>query len=172
MQLQLSMAVADKLHEVLLVRGEPLDVVEAACLLIATSSCSLPLSRQVVSTLVGNDHRFCLVPDQGISLRRWEIPDPDLADVPFVALDLETTGARPGLSKITEVGAVRIEGLREVAQFGTLVNPMRPIPPMITQITGISQDMVADAPRIEEVIPDLLEFIRGAVIVAHNATLT
>ena len=49
-----------------------------------------------------------------LSLSHWEIPDPDLADVPFVALDLETTGARAGTSKITEIGAVRIEGFREV----------------------------------------------------------
>ncbi len=75
----------------------------------------------------------------------------------------------PGPSKITEIGAVRIEGFREVEHFSTLVNPLRPIPPMITQITGITQEMVADAPRIEEVIPELLEFLRGAVVVAHNA---
>ncbi|MBC7293580.1 MAG: 3'-5' exonuclease, partial [Thermoleophilia bacterium] len=104
-----------------------------------------------------------------VSLRHWELPDPDLAEVPFVVLDLETTGARPGLAKITEIGAVRLEGLREVATFNTLVNPLRPIPPIITQITGITPAMVADAPRIEEVIPELLHFLEGAVIVAHNA---
>ena len=183
MQLQLSMAVADKLHETLLVRGEPLDAVEAACLLVACPSCPPSLSLQVLEGLVRNDHRFCILSSDGdedapeliqapcarVSLRTWEMPDPDLADVPFVALDLETTGARPGTSKITEIGAVRIEGFREVATFHTLVNPMRPIPPMITQITGITAEMVADAPRIDEVIPDLLEFLKGAVVVAHNA---
>ena len=55
------------------------------------------------------------------------------------------------------------------ARFHTLVNPQRPIPPMITHITGITQEMVADAPRIEQVVPELLEFLEGAVIVAHNA---
>ena len=64
---------------------------------------------------------------------------------------------------------IKIEGFREVKHFGTLVNPQRPIPPMITQITGITQEMVAGAPRIEEVIPELLEFLEGAVVVAHNA---
>ncbi len=105
-----------------------------------------------------------------VSLHLWEAPDPDLADVPFVALDLETTGARPGTSKITEIGAVRFEGFQEVGRFSTLVNPLRPIPPIITQITGITQDMVAGAPRIEEVIPELLEFLEGAIVVAHNAS--
>lgn len=198
MQLQLSLAVADKLHETLLVRGEPLDVVEAACLLIASPNAPAALSDEILAALVHHDHRFCwggatntggalsgastsgastsgdaaLGTREGtrrVSLRRWEVPDPDLADVPFVALDLETTGARAGVNKITEIGAVRIEGFREVRRFSTLVNPMRPIPPMITRITGITQEMVAGAPRIEEVIPELLEFLEGAVVVAHNA---
>ena len=140
MQLQLSLRVADSLHETLLVRGEPLDAVEAARLLIASDNAPIPLCRQILAALVYEDRRFCWdgTRDGLLSLRHWEGPDPDLADVPFVALDLETTGARAGLSKITEIGAVRIEGFREVRHFGTLVNPMRPIPHMITQITGIT----------------------------------
>lgn len=172
MQFQLSLRVADNLHETLLVRGEPLDAVEAARLLTASENAPVELCRQILSALVGQDQRFCWEGDRNtlLSLRHWANADPDLADVPFVALDLETTGARAGLSKITEIGAVRIEGFREVRQFGTLVNPMRPIPPMITHITGITQEMVADAPRIEEVLPQLLEFLEGAVVVAHNAS--
>ncbi len=104
-----------------------------------------------------------------LGLRSWQDFDPDLSAVPFVALDLETTGAKAGLGKITEVGAVRIEGLKVVSEFHTLVNPQRPIPPMITHLTGISEDMVADAPRIEEILPALLALLEGAVVVAHNA---
>jgi DNA polymerase III subunit epsilon len=170
MQLQLSLAVADRLHETLLVRGEPLDAVEAVRLLLASPSAPEPICREVLAALLQHDQRFC--PGNAgdlLSLRHWESPDPDLAEVPFVALDLETTGSRAGASKITEIGAVRIEGFREVAVFHTLVNPQRPIPPMITRITGITQEMVAGAPRIEQVVPELIEFLQGAVIVAHNA---
>lgn len=172
MQLQLSLRVADELHETLLVRGEPLDAVEAARLLVASANPPALLCREILMALVHQDRRFCWdgCSDSLLSLRNWEGPDPDLADVPFVALDLETTGARAGMSKITEIGAVRIEGFREVKTFETLVNPMRPIPPMITHITGITQEMVAGAPRIEDVIPELLEFLEGAVVVAHNAS--
>ncbi len=174
MQLQLSLAVADRLHETLLVRGEPIDALEAACLLTASSECPVSLSRQILDSLVMEDRRFCWNDASGagekrIGLRRWESHDPRLIDVPFVALDLETTGARPGAGKITEIGAVRIEGLREVARFSTLVNPMRPIPRMITEITGITPQMVAGAPRIEEVMLELLTFLEGALVVAHNA---
>lgn len=200
MQLQLSLAVADRLHETLLVRGAPLDAHEAACLLTASAECPPALSHRILDALVAEDRRFCWTESSGdgastlasggpaaagdveepcegaceardrrICLCHWQAADPDLLEVPFVALDLETTGARTGTSKITEIGAVRIEGLREVATFHTLVNPMRSIPRMITEITGITQEMVADAPRIEQVIPELLEFLRGAVVVAHNA---
>jgi DNA polymerase-3 subunit epsilon len=170
MQLQLSLAVADRLHETLLVRGEPLDAVEAVRLLLASPAAPEPICREVLAVLVRHDQRFCPgAAGDLLSLKHWESPDPDLAEVPFVALDLETTGARAGTSKITEIGAVRLEGFREVGRFHSLVNPQRPIPPMITHITGITQQMVADAPRIEEIVPDLLEFLQGAVIVAHNA---
>ncbi len=125
----------------------------------------------VLEVLVRDDRRFRWATSPGglLTLSSWETEDPPLASVPFVALDLETTGAKAGAGKITEVGAVRIEGLQIVGEFQTLVNPQRPIPAMITHITGITQSMVAGAPRIEEVIPSLLDFIEGAVVVAHNA---
>ena len=171
MQLQLSLAVADRLHETLLVRGEPLNAVEAARMLLASPSAPELICRQVLAALVLQDQRFCPGTSEDLlSLKHWELPDPDLADVPFVALDLETTGARAGTGKITEIGAVRIEGFQVVGTFHSLINPQRPIPPMITHITGITQEMVADAPRIEEVIPELIDFLEGAVIVAHNAS--
>ena len=170
MQLQLSLRVADDLHETLLVRGEPLDAVEAARLLIASDNAPVLLCHEILATLVRQDRRFCLDPVKSeLTLRHWDTADPDLADLAFVALDLETTGARAGASKITEIGAVRIEGFREVATFGTLINPLRPIPPMITQITGITQEMVANAPRIEDVMSELMGFLEGAIVVAHNA---
>jgi hypothetical protein len=170
MQLQLSLKIADRLHHDLLVRGEPLPAADAAQILLG-APVAAAISVDVLEVLVRDDRRFCWTGAAGelLTLRSWQCGDPDLCTVPFVALDLETTGAKAGAGKITEVGAVRIEGMRIVDQFQTLVNPQRAIPPMITKITGITQSMVADAPRIEEVIPGLLEFLEGAVVVAHNA---
>lgn len=91
-----------------------------------------------------------------------------LHEVPFCVLDLETTGLKPGLHAITEIGALRYVGGALVGTFDTLVNPDAPIPPRITVITGITQYMVIEAPRIEEALPSLLEFIGDAVIVGHN----
>ncbi len=101
--------------------------------------------------------------------RTFEDLGTPLFDVPFVVLDLETTGGSHHGDAITEVGAVRLHRGEVVGEFQTLVNPGIPIPPSITILTGITHAMVIDAPPIEEVLPALLEFIGGAVFVAHNA---
>lgn len=94
----------------------------------------------------------------------------DLLHTTFVVLDLETTGGSPhDADGITEVGAVKVRGGEELGRFATLVNPGQPIPPFITVLTGITTAMVTPAPKIEAVLPGLLEFLRDAVVVAHNA---
>lgn len=92
-----------------------------------------------------------------------------LRDTTFVVVDLETTGGTPDGGGITEIGAVKVRGGEELAVLATLVNPGEPIPPFITVLTGITQAMLTPAPPIEVVLPSFLEFIQGAVLVAHNA---
>ncbi|GAA1591512.1 DEDD exonuclease domain-containing protein [Actinomadura kijaniata] len=92
-----------------------------------------------------------------------------LADVTFVVVDLETTGASPKDAAITEIGAVKVRGGVELGDLATLVDPGGPIPPFITALTGITQQMVTAAPRIGQVLPAFLEFAHGCVLVAHNA---
>lgn len=92
-----------------------------------------------------------------------------LADVTFVVVDLETTGGSPTGSQITEIGAVKVRGGQVLGEFQTLVRPTTPIPPFITVLTGITNSMVADSPRIPSVLPQFLEFAAGTVLVAHNA---
>jgi DNA polymerase III subunit epsilon len=92
-----------------------------------------------------------------------------LADTTFVVLDLETTGGAADGAGITEIGAVKVRGGQELGVFATLVNPGERLPPFITVLTGITEAMLAPAPPIESVLPSLLEFLRGAVLVAHNA---
>ncbi|BCY06516.1 DNA polymerase III subunit epsilon [Actinoplanes sp. L3-i22] len=92
-----------------------------------------------------------------------------LADTTFVVLDLETTGGAPDGGGITEIGAVKVRSGELLGEFGTLVNPGVPLPPFITVLTGITEAMLRPAPAIEAVLPGLLEFLRGAVLVAHNA---
>ncbi len=91
-----------------------------------------------------------------------------LHDVTFCVLDLETTGGSPLSCVITEIGAVKYRGGELVGSFATLVNPGTGIPPFITILTGITQQMVLAAPPIESALPPFLEFCRGTVIVGHN----
>ncbi|GAA1790853.1 MAG: DEDD exonuclease domain-containing protein [Actinobacteria bacterium] len=92
-----------------------------------------------------------------------------LHEVTFVVLDLETTGGSAHADHITEIGAVKVRGGQVLGEFQTLVNPRVPIPAVISMLTGITDSMVALAPRIEAVLPSFLEFIGDAVVVAHNA---
>jgi DNA polymerase III epsilon subunit family exonuclease len=87
----------------------------------------------------------------------------------LVIVDVETTGWLADEAGITEIGAVRLSAGRPMAEFSELVNPGMPIPAHITELTGITDEMVAESPRIAEVLPAFLEFAAGGVIVAHNA---
>jgi len=96
-------------------------------------------------------------------------PGTPLREVTFCAVDLETTGGSPTSCSITEIGAVKYLAGEPVGAFHTLVNPGAPIPPFITHLTGLDDLEVAAAPPIEAVLPALVEFLAGAVFVAHNA---
>ncbi|NGQ94532.1 ATP-dependent DNA helicase DinG [Brevibacillus sp. SYP-B805] len=89
----------------------------------------------------------------------------------FIVVDLETTGSSPRQGdRIIQIGAVAIEDGRITHVYSTYVNPGQPIPAYITHMTGITDEMVADAPTLEEVLPDLLRLLDGRTFVAHNAS--
>ena len=90
-------------------------------------------------------------------------------DDTFVVFDIETTGLSKETESITEIGAVKVVDGKVIDRFSTFVNPERPIPAEITKLTGITNEMVADAPVITEILPRFLEFCQDAVLVAHNA---
>lgn len=86
----------------------------------------------------------------------------------IVALDLETTGLDPTSDAIIEIGAVRFRGDRIEDEFSTLVNPGRPVPTPVVQLTGITDAMLANAPRLSRVLPDLSQFIGADPVLGHN----
>ena len=91
-------------------------------------------------------------------------------DGSFVVFDLETTGLSAVNNRIIEIGAVKVEEGRITERFSTFVNPREPIPFDIEQLTGISDEMVIDAPPVEQVLPEFLEFCKDSVLIAHNAS--
>jgi DNA polymerase III subunit epsilon len=96
-----------------------------------------------------------------------------LSEVTFVVLDLETSGSSPASgAAITEIGAVKVRGGIVLAEFESFVNPQHLLSEFITNLTGITDQMLTSAPTIEYVLPELLEFLGDAsdtVLVAHNA---
>ncbi|MDN4522843.1 ATP-dependent DNA helicase DinG [Fictibacillus fluitans] len=87
----------------------------------------------------------------------------------YVVIDVETTGNSPARGdRVIQIGAVVVENNIIVDRFSSFVNPEKPIPPFIEQLTGINDEMVADAPLFEEVAPAILQMLEGSYFVAHN----
>ena len=95
--------------------------------------------------------------------------DSQTLDDTFVVFDIETTGFSSVKDKIIEIGAVKVENGKIVSRYSTFVNPEVPIPFEITKLTSITDAMVIDAPKIENVLPEFMEYVGDAVLVAHNA---
>ncbi len=91
-------------------------------------------------------------------------------DEKFVVFDLETTGFSPEKNRIIEIGAVKVENGKITDRFSTFVNPEVPIPFRIEELTSINDEMVLDAPTIDKILPEFLEFCKDCVMVAHNAS--
>jgi len=113
------------------------------------------------------------VADEGAWQATFDDVGRPLSTTTFIVLDLETSGASPSIGAgITEIGAVKVRGGEIIGTFQTLVNPEGDIPAFITVLTGITNAMVFEAPKIEEAFPAFLEFLGSAeesVLVAHNA---
>jgi DNA polymerase III epsilon subunit family exonuclease len=146
----------------------PLDTRELARKLFHGRYRSPAVSTVLIRTLLGRDERFFEL-DPGM----WQLVQPipletPLAEVKFTVVDLEATGSNPRTDQIIEVGIVRIERLRIVSEYETLVRPSVPIPSWIRRLTGIDEDTVRHAPRFCEIADEVLEHLSGAAFVAHN----
>ena len=145
--------------------------------------CDLPgapafVAEQMAIALFGHRPEFAPGPGGTWRLVREEERKPsapsgaadELDSLSYAVVDVETTGTRAGMDdRITEVAAVVVRDGQVVQRFETLVNPERPIPPMITALTHISWEMVKDAPRFGEICDELLDVLSGNIFVAHNA---
>src|SRR4051794_25209853 len=166
--MQLRLDAADRLVELVEERRGPGFVEEAARKLFALRSAPVGMARSLLDEGVDEDARLAWRGDA------VGLADPPGADVPleratFVVVDLETTGLRPGSSRICEIGAVRVRELELVDEFELLVDPGVPIGPVITHITGLRDVDLRGAPHPAIAVRRFLEFAGDAVLVAHNA---
>ncbi|WP_350344994.1 PolC-type DNA polymerase III [Proteinivorax tanatarense] len=95
--------------------------------------------------------------------------DKDYENCSFVVLDFETTGLNNKTDEIIEIGAVKVNNGEITDSFSSFVKPNKNIPPKITEITGITEENVKEAPSINDVLPKFIDFCKGAILVAHNA---
>ena len=121
------------------------------------------------------DNYTCVYPQNCVSIRQQSFIDADGDEVndyfkgkTFVIFDLETTDKFPELAHIIQLAALKVVDGVEKQTFNTFVKPPVAIPAEITELTGITDDDVANAPKIEEVIPDFYKFCQGATLVGHN----
>lgn len=126
------------------------------------------LAKSLVSDLIQIDPRLQLNEDF-VELVETDFANRKLLESEFVVFDLETTGAKCPPCRVTEIGAYRVKNGKIVGEFQTLINPEMPIPAFISQLTGITDQMVKGAPKFREVVLDFLDFIGDSVLVAHNA---
>ncbi|MGH7543367.1 MAG: 3'-5' exonuclease [Gemmatimonadota bacterium] len=127
------------------------------------------VAERLVETLLDGDAAFTRA-ESGWRLAPTPAPRLcEIAELPLVVVDVETTGGRPPGDRITEIGAVSLVGGRIVDEWCALVDPGRPIPWFVQRMTGIDDGLVSGAPTFDGVADDFLSFLGGTTFVAHNA---
>src|SRR5580765_2514269 len=167
--LQLELGAADRLAALIEESGEPVAPERAAGALLALARVPGELARRVLEEVVHDDARLVRHDDGRVGLVGLAAPPrTPLANAIWTVVDLETTGVGAS-ARIVEIGAVRLEGGEQVATLSRLVDPGIPMPPRITQITGIRDRDLAGAGPLRPALAEFLRLARGSVLVAHNA---
>src|SRR2546430_10304143 len=166
--MQLRLDAADRLVELVEERRGPVAADEAARRLFALRHAPVGLARSLLDEVVREDARVAW---RGAAIG---LATPLGADLPieratYVVVDLETTGLRPGVARICEIGAVRVRELELAEEFQTLVAPGVPIGPFVSALTGLRDQELRRAPPSSVAINRFLAFAEDAVLVAHNA---
>jgi DNA polymerase III epsilon subunit family exonuclease len=162
-------ALVQETLEMLRVCGGRAPAADIADIVLKLPDLDAAIAALVVSDLIKDDHRFTLRDGTMVELDCENVEGRLLHESDFVVVDVETTGAKTPPCRITEIGAYRVSRGRIVAEFQTLVNPETIIPPFIVELTGITNQMVKDAPIFADVVHAWLDFADEAVLVAHNS---
>jgi DNA polymerase III epsilon subunit family exonuclease len=166
--MQLRLDAADRLVELVEERRGPVFAEEAARRLFALRQAPVGLARSLLEEVVGEDTRLAW---RGDAVGLADPPGAELLleEATFVVVDLETTGLRPGTSRICEIGAVRVRELELEEEFQLLVDPGVPIGVTISVLTGLRDSQLRGQPHPAVAVRRFLEFAGDAVLVAHNA---
>ena len=155
--------------DLLRVSGGRANAAQIVDVVFKVSHIDAELAGLLVGDLVRDDRRFKFIDGQTVELQLDDCESRFLSEVDFVVVDVEATGAKMPPNRIIELGAYRIRGGKIVDSFITLVNPEISIPRFVISLTGITNEMVKKAPLFADVAPRWLEFVKDAVLIAHNA---
>ncbi len=166
--MQLSFDAADRLVELVQAKHGPVPAEEAARVLFALERAPVALARSLLGDVVEGDARLAFLGTR-VGLAGDPHADTPLEDAEFVVFDLETTGLSARTCRICEIGAVRVRALEIVDTFESLVDPGTVLPGLVAALTGIRQEDLRRAPRLEHALRGFLAFVGDAPLVAHNA---
>src|SRR5919197_428448 len=169
-RMQLRLDAADRLVELVEERLGPVYVEEAARRLFALRHVPAGLARSLLDDVVEADARLAWTGD-AVRLAAPPGHDLPLERASFVVVDLETTGLRPGVCRICEIGAVRVRELELGETFQTLADPGVPLGAAVASLTGLRDRELRRAPPAAEAVRRFLAFARDAVLLAPNAPL-
>ena len=154
--------------ETLTSSGRPmtLDQITRAVLRVETNGAKI--GARVLAPLLATDDRLVLAEAGHWALAGWERESNAIDDVDFVVFDVETNGGRGGRHRILEIGAIRLRAGQQVSEYASLVHLSGRVSKFVTRYTGITNEMLIDAPSVETVLEDFRSFQAGCILIAHN----
>src|SRR5262245_4949438 len=157
----------EDIFDLLTANGGSATFARVADLVFRVSHAGEDLAARLLVDLIGNDPRF-IVDGGQVTLNSDSQELRPLSKIEFVVLDVEAVTFRSSPARIIELGAYRLQAGKIVDEFQTLTNPEVPIPRFIADLTGISDEMLKQAPMFADIARAWLEFAGDAVLVAHN----
>lgn len=148
--------------------GRPLTLAVLARVVLHVESGSVAVATRALQPLLAADQRLGQMDAGHWGLASWRSRDQLLTEVDFVVFDVETNGGRGGRHRVLEIGAHRVRAGKQLARFDSLAGGVRRVSRFVSRYTGITNEMLADAPPVEKVIEEFRAFQEGAVLVAHN----
>lgn len=158
----------DLAHRFLLEADHPVETQQIARRLFGPQRHEMPEAQVVVRSLLSVDNRFLRTHCRRWSARQAPHMQMDSRQAAYAVVDLETTGSVIGVDEIMEIGMVRVVGGKIRQRFATRLRTSRTVPPWVSRLTGLSNTDLAGAPTLEEMAPQILPLLEGAVFVAHD----
>lgn len=148
--------------------GRPMALQQLARAVLHVEAGGAHVGARILSPLLEADDRLAPVAAGHWGLAAWSQRSDAIDETEFVVFDIETNGGRGGRHRVLEVGALRLRAGREISRYASLVRVPGRVSRFVTRYTGITDEMLADAPPIETVLDEFREFQAGGVLVAHN----